>query len=178
MALKGFRRNVFGNSACYICANCKHNTRNVGGDEAGLDLCELCYDEAGRENAHSDGHHADEKDMDCHECNPAIKTVIQQRAEATKRASSPAVNTPKGKETTMSNATKAQAEVAKLVKKLSALKDKSDSEGRKIRRILRKLGHRGGTRTTKASKAPAKARKPARKLVPTAKAAREALAAE
>lgn len=58
---------------------------------------------------------------------------------------------PKTKEDPMANkttgnATKAKTEVAKLVKKLEALEDKSNAEGRAIRRMLRKLGHMGGTR--------------------------------
>ncbi len=67
----------------------------------------------------------------------------------TKRALSPAVHIPSRKENTVANkntgnAAKAQAEIKKLINRLVALKDKSDSEGRKIRRMLRKLGHRGG----------------------------------
>lgn len=80
----------------------------------------------------------------------------------TKRPISVAVETPSGKETTMANshASKAQAEIDKLIRKLVALKDKSDSEGRKIRRMLRKLGHKGGT--GKGPGRPAKA-KPSKK---------------
>lgn len=80
MAIKTFKRNWAGSST-YICANCKHKTRNVGGDEAGCDLCLACYDEAGIENGHADGHHDKQADMSCYQCNPAIKTVIQQRKE-------------------------------------------------------------------------------------------------
>lgn len=162
MALKGFRKG-FGNNSTYVCGNCKHLTRNVGGDEAGCTLCERCYDEAGIENAHSDGHHDAEKDMTCHECNPALLTVIEQRKlEAQgKQAVSPAPITPSGKETPM--ATNVKAEVAKLVRKLVALKDKSDAEGRKIRRILRKLGHKGGVGKPRASKPAPKAKKAAPK---------------
>jgi hypothetical protein len=165
MALKGFRKGL-GNNSTYICSSCKHNTRNVGGDEAILSLCERCYDEAGRDNAHSDGHHDAEKDMECLACNPAVKSVIEQRKlEAQgKQAVSPAPKSLSGKETTM--ATNVKAEVAKLVKKLIALKDKSDAEGRAIRRTLRKLGHKGGT--GKGPGRPAKA-KPAKKAKKAAK---------
>lgn len=34
----------------------------------GVDLCVICYDEAGMENAHSDGHHEAEADANCHVC--------------------------------------------------------------------------------------------------------------
>lgn len=34
----------------------------------GVDLCVRCYDEAGYENAHSDGHHTDAADENCHVC--------------------------------------------------------------------------------------------------------------
>jgi hypothetical protein len=37
-------------SAAYTCRNCKHHTRDTGGDGAGLRLCDLCYDIAGEEN--------------------------------------------------------------------------------------------------------------------------------
>lgn len=80
--------------------------------------------------------------------NPETKQPL-----TTKRPISVAVES--GKEPRM--ATNVKAEVAKLVKKLLTLKDKSDAEGRKIRRILRKLGHKGGT-----GKGPG--RKPAKKV--------------
>jgi hypothetical protein len=44
------------------------------------------------------------------------------------------------------------AEVAKLHKQLSAIKDRSPLKARAIRRALRILGHRGGTRTVPAKK--------------------------
>ena len=81
----------------------------------------------------------------------------------TKRPISVAVETPKGKETPVS--TNAKAEVAKLVKKLVSLKNKSDAEGRKIRRILRKLGHWGGLGKKGADGAAAKS-KAAKKAKP------------
>lgn len=81
MAISKFTKGLFSKGGTYECANCKHVTRNVGGDEASCGLCLLCYDEAGLENAHNDGHHAEESDQTCHYCNPKVKTVIQQREE-------------------------------------------------------------------------------------------------
>lgn len=147
MALRGFRRTPFGTGSTYTCRLCKKLTRNVGGDEAGCDLCLACYTACGLENEHNDYGHPTPVDG-CPEC------------PETKRAVSPAVNTPrKGKETTMAtkntgNAAKAQSEIDKLVKRLLALKDKSDGEGRKIRRMLRKLGHKGGVRGRKPGRKP------------------------
>lgn len=37
-------------------------------DAMGVDLCPTCYDEAGLENEHSDGHHDDEPDPACPAC--------------------------------------------------------------------------------------------------------------
>ncbi len=41
-------------ASTYLCRICKHNTRNVGGDEMGVRLCLPCYELAGIENALSD----------------------------------------------------------------------------------------------------------------------------
>lgn len=52
-----------------FCACC--GTRRIASAAEtahGLELCVRCYDEAGYENAHSDGHHADEADANCHVC--------------------------------------------------------------------------------------------------------------
>ena len=54
MPLAKFQRN-FGGQSVYVCRICKHNTRNVGGDEGDLKLCLPCYDLAGLENLQSDG---------------------------------------------------------------------------------------------------------------------------
>lgn len=94
MAIKTFQRGLHGKST-YVCANCKHNTRNVGGDEASCGLCLACYDEAGIENGHADGHHDKQADMTCYQCNPEIKTVIQQRADdAAAKAEAESFNNP------------------------------------------------------------------------------------
>ena len=42
-------------SGCYVCRACDHRTRDTGGDGAGVQLCDLCYEEAGIENMISDG---------------------------------------------------------------------------------------------------------------------------
>jgi len=41
-------------SGVYICRSCKHNTRDTGGDGAGVQLCDLCFELAGEENSISD----------------------------------------------------------------------------------------------------------------------------
>ena len=37
-------------SGVYVCRCCSHNTRSTGGDGAGVQLCDLCFDLAGEEN--------------------------------------------------------------------------------------------------------------------------------
>lgn len=41
-------------SGVYVCRTCQHNTRDTGGDGAGVQLCDLCYELAGEENSISD----------------------------------------------------------------------------------------------------------------------------
>jgi len=41
-------------SGVYTCAVCKRQTRQTGGDNDALDLCEECYEVAGLENEISD----------------------------------------------------------------------------------------------------------------------------
>lgn len=41
-------------SGVYVCRCCNHNTRSTGGDGAGVQLCDLCFDLAGEENSISD----------------------------------------------------------------------------------------------------------------------------
>jgi hypothetical protein len=41
-------------SGVYVCRTCGHNTRDTGGDGAGVQLCDLCFDLAGEENHISD----------------------------------------------------------------------------------------------------------------------------
>lgn len=41
-------------SGCYVCRLCGHNTRDTGGDGAGVQSCDLCYELAGEENSISD----------------------------------------------------------------------------------------------------------------------------
>lgn len=155
-------------SAVFTCRSCKHQTRFVGDRTAAdLELCRPCYDEAGIENEHADGYHAKEKSADCHQCFPGkVLTVKQQRELTAKQALTPAADIKK--EVPVAQKTET---VASLIKKLQALKDKSDSEGRKLRRALRALGHKGGVRIPKpAAKKPAAPTKPA-KPAPAKKAA-------
>lgn len=37
-------------SGVYRCRCCDHNTRDTGGDGAGVQLCDICYDLAGYDN--------------------------------------------------------------------------------------------------------------------------------
>jgi hypothetical protein len=41
-------------SGVYTCRSCNHDTRDTGGDGAGVQLCDLCFDLAGEENHVSD----------------------------------------------------------------------------------------------------------------------------
>lgn len=158
-----FQKRAFGNSSTYTCSSCKHLTRTTDNDAANCNLCALCYEEAGLENAHSDGHHKTEVEPLCYQCNPKVLTVKQVRAnqlalKAAKATDTTPVRVEDKKEATM--ATNVKLEVAKLIKKLVSLKDKSDAEGRKIRRVLRSLGHKGGVgHAPKAAPKKAKAKK-------------------
>lgn len=179
MAISKFQRRAFGHGSTYVCGSCGHNTRNVGGDEAGCDLCLLCYEEAGIENAHADGYHKDEPATDCYQCNPKVKTVKQIRAEQLakkngKPGTSPAPKT-EVKERQMATKNSKHPQLAKVVKKLTkAIKGSakkivegriqdcisrlnelvkegtaSKAEGRKIRRFLRANGIKGGAKAKK-----------------------------
>jgi hypothetical protein len=55
MAIKGFQASRrLGNASTYVCRTCKHNTRNVGGDEMDVRLCFPCYELSGIHNLQSD----------------------------------------------------------------------------------------------------------------------------
>ncbi len=184
-----FRRSVFGQKPTYTCGMCKKLTRETGDGESSCDLCAACYRAAGIENEHFDGYHDETPSDECPKCNtgkPEVSPAPTDKKENTMATTK-----------TTGNAAKAKSEVAKLIKKLTGLKDKSDNEGRAIRRMLRKLGHWGGLGTKGADHSPAKAKAPAKAdkivkaarkqekkltapltLTPTAKAAREAAAAE
>ncbi len=41
-------------SGVYTCRSCGHNTRDTGGDGAGVRCCDICYELAGEENSISD----------------------------------------------------------------------------------------------------------------------------
>lgn len=55
---------------CKVCG--KRTTRNTGG---GTGLCGPCYDEAGLENEHADGHHDEAPHADCPDCKEAVKAA-------------------------------------------------------------------------------------------------------
>lgn len=48
------------------------------------DMCAACYDQAGLENEHSDGHHADEPNADCPQCKDALLLARNQARFAPK----------------------------------------------------------------------------------------------
>jgi hypothetical protein len=52
--MQHFTQNFLGRST-YICGLCSKRTRDTGRDEASVDLCAFCYQEAGLENSLSDG---------------------------------------------------------------------------------------------------------------------------
>lgn len=51
------RRKFQSGSGCYVCRNCKKQTRETGGDESCVQLCRACWDDANWENHHSDECH-------------------------------------------------------------------------------------------------------------------------
>lgn len=55
-------------SGCYVCECCGKRTRETGSCESNVGLCLTCYDEAGLENEHEDGHHDAEPHADCPYC--------------------------------------------------------------------------------------------------------------
>lgn len=54
-------------------------------------MCAACYDVAGLENEHSDGHHADEPNADCPQCKDRILLARNQARFAPKTAAEPTV---------------------------------------------------------------------------------------
>lgn len=54
MSINRFQAKRPGSVPTYVCRICKHNTRNVGGDEMGVRLCLSCFDLASIENAQLD----------------------------------------------------------------------------------------------------------------------------
>ncbi len=71
-------------SAVYECGCCGKKTRETGSCESGCDLCLMCFDWAGEENAHSDnGHEGSPPEADCVICqNPGIGCAHELKAEA------------------------------------------------------------------------------------------------
>lgn len=56
-------------SGCYVCKCCGKRTRAIGNkDNEFVRLCVKCYDEAGMENAHADGHHKNNPNYECPIC--------------------------------------------------------------------------------------------------------------
>lgn len=45
----------FNKHGCYICLACGKKTRDTGNDEASVELCKKCYNEAMEENQKVDG---------------------------------------------------------------------------------------------------------------------------
>lgn len=62
MAISKFQRN-FNRKSTYNCRICNRLTRDVG-DNGGVELCEQCNTLAMIENAWSDGHKINQKDVD------------------------------------------------------------------------------------------------------------------
>ena len=56
------------------------------------DMCATCYDQAGLENEHADGHHADEPNADCPQCKDRILLARNQARFAPK--TEPAADVP------------------------------------------------------------------------------------
>lgn len=56
MQSKFTSRNFNHNSSTYTCTCCSRRTRETGMGEADLDLCAFCYEVAGLDNEHNDGH--------------------------------------------------------------------------------------------------------------------------
>ncbi len=52
----------------YTCRICKKRTRETGQCESNVELCAACYDYAGWENAHNDGHGDGMGSEDCPVC--------------------------------------------------------------------------------------------------------------
>lgn len=55
-------------SGVYICRCCQKHTRETGAGESMIDLCLNCYEGAGLENEHTDGHHDAEPEANCPDC--------------------------------------------------------------------------------------------------------------
>lgn len=58
-------------SGVYVCLGCGKRTRETGSSESNVELCIDCYDDAGMENEHDDGHHDDNPHSDCRWCREA-----------------------------------------------------------------------------------------------------------
>lgn len=67
---------------CTVCGKnvtARNSAAKVYGSIGHEDMCVTCYDQAGLENEHSDGHHADEPNADCPQCKDKI-LLAQNRA--------------------------------------------------------------------------------------------------
>ena len=56
-------------SGCYECRSCGKQTRDTGEGEVSARLCLSCWNAAGLENEHNDGHHEGNPNPDCPMCN-------------------------------------------------------------------------------------------------------------
>ena len=69
--MSGFEKGAGGGgvqAGVYTCKDCKKRTRETGSCESNVGLCLACYDAAGLENEHTDGHHEDRAHPDCLDC--------------------------------------------------------------------------------------------------------------
>jgi len=73
-------------SAVYVCTSCGMRTRETGSGESDVELCVGCYDDAGLENEHSDGHHEDNPHPDCGACQADNSTSKLARVDTSAEA--------------------------------------------------------------------------------------------
>jgi len=70
---------------CTVCGKgvtARNSAAKVYGSRGYEDMCVTCYDQAGLENEHADGHHADEPNTDCPQCKDTI-LLARNRARFT-----------------------------------------------------------------------------------------------
>lgn len=69
-------------SSTYTCRSCGKLTRETGHCESGVELCAACYDEAGWENEHQDGGHAEGSRPDvCPMCRESDEPTPENQKE-------------------------------------------------------------------------------------------------
>ena len=62
-------------SGVYTCRDCGKDTRATGQGEEGVELCRHCYEDAGMENEHNDGHHDGNPQANCRQCQAKAEVV-------------------------------------------------------------------------------------------------------